>query len=360
MRLRSLLSTPRILAIALTCGVAGWLALHTTALAQEAPKGTAKIIQVHGKSLEGNLNGDPAERDVYIYLPPSYDSQPNKRYPVVYFLHGFGASSQAYWNLMSVPETADRLMTAGTIQEMILVHPDANTKFGGSFYSNSATTGYWEDYITNDLIAYIDSHYRTIATREGRGLAGHSMGGYGAFRIGIKHSDLYSVLYPMSACCLLNNPYTAGQGGRGAAQAKGEAQAKAGNAAKGKGKARPSNGPAATAAAWSPDPHNPPDYYDEPTENGQVRPEIAAKWLANAPMAFVDQYVPGLKSYRAFKFDVGLSDSLLDINRQMDQMLTELGIAHEFETYEGGHGDKVKPRFASNILPFFSENLNKQ
>src|SRR5579883_1675200 len=139
-------------------------------------KGTVEKIKV-GKSLEGNLEGDSPDRDVFVYLPPSYTTDPNRRYPVVYFLHGYGVEAERYWNLMTVPATADREMGSGKIREFILVHPDADTIYNGSMYSNSPTTGNWEAYITQDLVSFIDTHYRTIADRDSRGLAGHSMGG---------------------------------------------------------------------------------------------------------------------------------------------------------------------------------------
>ncbi|HEY3824604.1 MAG TPA: alpha/beta hydrolase-fold protein, partial [Bryobacteraceae bacterium] len=89
--------------------------------------GTVEHIKVHGKSLDGNLEGDAADRDVFIYLPPSYSKQTNRRYPVVYFLHGYGIDAERYWNIMRVPEAAEKAVAAGTAQEMILVHPDAFT-----------------------------------------------------------------------------------------------------------------------------------------------------------------------------------------------------------------------------------------
>src|SRR5579871_2793093 len=75
-------------------------------------KGTFETIKVHGASLEGNLEGDSADRDVYVYLPPSYATSKNRRYPVVYFLHGYGVKAERYWNLIMVPEAADRAMNS--------------------------------------------------------------------------------------------------------------------------------------------------------------------------------------------------------------------------------------------------------
>ena len=94
-----------------------------------------------------------------------------------------------------------------------------------------------------------------------------------------------------------------------------------------------------------------------PRENGELRPEIAAKWVANSPLAMVDQYVPNLKKYRAVMLDVGLQDGLANSNKEMDASLTRLGVPHTFETYEGDHMNHVKDRFAEKVLPYFSENL---
>src|ERR1051326_5805206 len=98
----------------------------------EAQNGTVEHVKVHGKSLEGNLEGDSADRDVFVYLPPSYATDANRRYPVVYFLHGYGVEAERYWNLMAVPATADKDMGDGAVREFILVHPDADTIYNGS------------------------------------------------------------------------------------------------------------------------------------------------------------------------------------------------------------------------------------
>lgn len=325
--------------------------------------GTVEKIKVHGASLEGNLEGDPAERDVFVYLPPSYASQPNRHYPVLYFIHGYGATAEAYWKLMVVPEASDKVMNAGTVHEMIVVLPDAHTIYDGSMYSDSPTTGNWEAYITHDLVSYIDSHYRTIADRDSRGLAGHSMGGYGTLRLAMKYPGIFSSIYAMSSCCLMNNP-GAGRGGPPAQTTNASASGNNGRPAappaggQGRGRGNPfASVNNAMAAAWSPDPANPPKFFDVPVQDGTVHPEIAAKWVANSPLAFVDQYVSSLKTYRAIAMDVGDMDNLMPSNKQMDESLTRLGIKHTFEIYEGTHGNRVKERFETKVLPFFSENL---
>lgn len=113
----------------------------------------------------------------------------------------------------------------------------------------------------------------------------------------------------------------------------------------------------AQAAAWAPNPMNPPQYFDLPEKDGEFRSAIAAKWVANSPLVMVDQYVPNLKKYRAIAIDVGLQDPLLVNNQDLDQALVRLGVTHTFKTYEGTHVSRVKERFATKVLPFFSANL---
>jgi len=198
-----------IVVTALTALSAAIVLLPQSSAQTEAKKGSWEKINVHGKSLEGNLEGDSPDRDVFVYLPPSYATSPNRRYPVVYFLHGYAAHAETYWNSLSVPVAADADVANGSSREMIIVLPDAFTIYSGSMFSNSPTTGDWEAFIAHDLVAYIDGHYRTIADRSARGLAGHSMGGYGTMRIGMKHPEAFSVLYAMSSCCLMNERPTA-------------------------------------------------------------------------------------------------------------------------------------------------------
>ena len=104
-------------------------------------KGSWEKIKVHGKSLEGNLEGDSPDRDVFVYLPPGYTTSPNRRYPVVYFLHGYAAHAETYWKSLDVPAAADADIANGSAHEMILVLPDAFTVYDGSMFSNSPTTG---------------------------------------------------------------------------------------------------------------------------------------------------------------------------------------------------------------------------
>ena len=340
-----------------------WLTPESSAQSSAA-QGTFETIRVHGSALEGNLEGDSPDREVLVYLPPSYVSDPTRHYPVVYFLHGYGSTAQGYWNLMQVPEASDRVMS-DDVQDMIVVLPDANSKYNGSMYSNSPTTGDWETFIAHDLVDYIDSHYRTIPARESRGLVGHSMGGYGTLRVAMRYPEVYSAIYAMSSCCLLNlpqagNPNQAkgkGPAAKGAPGAKGKGPAPKGKGkGKGKGNAFALAGQA-QAAAWSPNPSNPPDYFDNYMTDGKLDPLVAARWAANSPTVMVNQHVPALRSFEAFMIDIGRSDGLFASNGQLEAELSRLKIPHEYETYDGNHGNRVKERYASKVLPFFSRHL---
>src|SRR5690349_4265893 len=162
---------------------------------------TVERVKIHGKSLEGNLEGNAVDRDVFVFLPPSYAKEKSRRYPVVYALHGYSIGAEQWTHEIHVPQTIEGAFAHGA-KEMIVVLPDSKTLHNGSMYSSSVTTGDFENYIAHDVVAYIDAHYRTIPDRASRGLVGHSMGGYGATRIGMKHADVFGSLYTMSPCCL--------------------------------------------------------------------------------------------------------------------------------------------------------------
>jgi len=321
---------------------------------------TVEHIKVHGTALEGNLEGDSIDRDVIVFLPPSYSKEKKRRYPVIYALHGYSIGAEQWTHEIHVPQTIEGAFANGS-REAIIVLPDSKTIYNGSMYSSSATTGDFEKFIYHDIVAYIDAHYRTIPNRESRGLAGHSMGGYGASRIGMKHPDVFGALYIMSPCCM--SPMSGGGPGP-ADQAKERAIA-------GEKKVAAAKSPAdlaaqspgfasaqfATAAAWAPNPKNPPLYFDLPTKDGIPQPEIVAKFAANAPLVFVDQYIGNLKQYRAVAIDVGDQDGLRIDAGKLHNILDDYGIANSFEIYPGTHTSAVADRFQNHVLPFFSKNL---
>ena len=114
----------------------------------------------------------------------------------------------------------------------------------------------------------------------------------------------------------------------------------------------------ALAAAWAPNPNNPPNYSDTPTVDGEPQPLVIAKFAANSPYVMIPQYVTSLKKYKAIMLDVGNQDGLAASNRQLVDSLKAFGIPHTFETYEGDHNNRVPERIETRVLPFFSSNLS--
>ena len=119
------------------------------------------------------------DREVLVFLPPSYSRARSRRYPVIYALHGYSIGAEQWSKEIHVPQTIEGAFALGS-QEMIVVLPDSKTLHNGSMYSSSVTTGDFERFIAHDVVAYVDAHYRTTPERRSRGLVGHSMGGYGA------------------------------------------------------------------------------------------------------------------------------------------------------------------------------------
>ncbi|HVY63536.1 MAG TPA: alpha/beta fold hydrolase [Gammaproteobacteria bacterium] len=307
-------------------------------------------VKIHGASLEGNLEGNAVDRDALVLLPPSYDSNRTRRYPVVYALHGYTIGAEQWSKEIHVPQTVEGAFAKGA-REVIVVLPDSKTLHLGSMYSSSGTTGDFENYVARDVVAYMDAHYRTIPQRASRGLVGHSMGGYGASRIGMKHADVFGALYIMSPCCMSARDAAVPFGGQGY-----DALATIKTAADTEKLPFGLRAQLAVGSAWSPNPQNPPLYMDLPI--GANEKAVLAKWAANAPLAFVDQYIGGLRQYRAIAIDVGDQDELRVDAGKLHTLLEGYGIANGFTIYSGTHTSAVAFRFQDFVIPFFGKNLS--
>ncbi|MBV6432777.1 MAG: hypothetical protein IANPNBLG_02921 [Bryobacteraceae bacterium] len=324
------------------------LALAATLSAQSK----VERVKVHGRSLEGNLAGDSPDRDVSIYLPPAYQSDPARRFPVLYMLHGFTDDDARWFGLhkhwINLHTVLDQALAAGS-RQMIVVMPNAFTAFQGSMYSRSVTTGDWETFVSRELVAFVDSRYRTLPDRAGRGLAGHSMGGYGALRLAMKHPEVFSAIYLISPCCLA--PQLSRRSAAAAEAVRTPADLVSADFL--------TKAMLASAAAWSPNPNNPPFFLDLPYKGGEPRPEILAKWAANAPLSMIDQYIPDLRRLTAIAFDAGRDDTAIAATiRTLDAILSAYAIEHTYETYDGDHVNRVAARIGAKVMPFFSRHLS--
>lgn len=319
--------------------------------------GTKERIKVYSAALEGNLAGDNPERDVSVYLPPSYQVDTEKRYPVLYMLHGFTDSDgkwfgweEGHW--INLYDILNEAITEGGSQEMIVVMPNAYNRFQGSMYSSSVTVGDWETFIATELVDYIDTHYRTIPKPESRGLSGHSMGGYGTIRLAMKNPGVWSSIYLLSPCCMDDFQLTPGA----AFMEKLENMTTDEELAK-------TNffeiGTIASSAAWSPNPNNPPFYLDLPFADGEMRPDIAAKVSSNKILNIVDQYIFNLRRLNAIGMDAGNMDfTISGATKRLHDILTSYEVEHQFEIYSGDHVNRIGERIKTKVLPFFSEQLS--
>lgn len=322
-----------------------------------AKQGTVERIKVHARSLEGNLDGDSPDRDVSIYLPPSYKTEKTRRFPVVYMLHGF-TDDDARWfgvvkHWINLPEVINKALADGKTREMIVVMPNAFTRFKGSMYSNSVTVGDWETFVTKELVSYIDAHYRTLPQAASRGLAGHSMGGYGTMRLGMKAPDVFSSIYALSPCCMEPGRFNpaAKEMMKKVEAVKTDEEVKA--------QSFFALAMLASAAAWSPNPKNPPFFMDLPFRDGEPVPEVLARQQANATLVAIHQHIPNLKRLKAIGMDAGTKDvGISGATKELDRVLTDYGIAHVYESYDGDHLNRIAERIQTKMLPFFSEHLS--
>ena len=242
-----------------------------------------------------------------------------------------------------VPQTIEGAFAQGA-QEMIVVLPDSKTVHNGSMYSSSVTTGDFEKFVSRDVVAYIDAHYRTIPKRTSRGLVGHSMGGYGASRIGMKHSDVFGSLYIMSPCCLsargagtARTPRT-GEGARGRQDAGRfrEAAVRPARAARvGRRVVAESEEPAAVSRPADEGRRGPAG---SPREMGGQRAAGLCRSVHRQPEA-----VPRHRDRRGRP-----GRPARRMPRKLHEILDSYGIANTFEIYPGTHTSAVAVRFQNS------------
>ncbi|MBI1799010.1 MAG: esterase [Candidatus Eisenbacteria bacterium] len=314
-----------------------------------APRGRIAMEWIESQVLRGNPCGDPAVRRVPIYLPPSYDHAPTRRYPVVFVLAGFTGRGRVLLNdnpwAPALDDRLDALIANGGCDEMILVMPDCLTRYGGSQYLNSSATGRYQDHLIEELVPHVDRGFRTLAGREHRGVAGKSSGGFGALTLGMTRSDVFGAVACHSGdlgfdycyrgdvpkfCSLMQE-----SGGPGPWLDRFEQKAQ-----KSKDDILALN-ILAMAAAYSPRADSPPFGIDLPCdlESGAFRDEVWARWLEHDPLAQIERCAGALRSLRLLYLDCGRQDEwhLHHGARRFHRELESRGIVHEYQEFDDGH-----------------------
>lgn len=320
-------------------------------------------VEVPAPSLDGNLMGSATVQEAAIYLPPSYEADPERRYPAVYLLHGiFDRYTTWLEDGFSVPTILDRSIAAGTVPELIMVMPNGVNQLGGGFYRNSPVSGNWANYISKDLVDFVDARYRTLARTESRAVTGHSMGGYGAIHLGMTRPDLFSVVWAMSPCCLAAAD-DLGFGNDAWRRAIRFESPEDLQTAMQSGDFYPvaMHG---FLTAFSPDPENPPFHVEFPFQ--LVRGEtvlidpIHDRYLDRFPVRQVDEYRAALRGLRGLGIGVGLGDQFLHIpvgTLEFSQRLGEERIPHRLDVYDGDHRQQVAQRLEEIIFPWIASHL---
>lgn len=311
-------------------------------------RGRVQVIEFESAVLRGNPLGDPHVRRIPVWLPPSYDREPERRWPVLYVLTGFTSRGRTLLNdnlwSPSLDDRLDGLVASGRCGEMIVVMPDCATRFGGSQYVNSDATGRYQDHLVGELVPWIDAHFRTRGTRESRGVAGKSSGGFGALTLGMKHADTFAAVACHSGdlyfefCYAVDFPKTLSvlqeAGGPRKFLERFEA------APQKKHDDFVALNAFAMAACYSPDPAAelgvalPFDL-----ETAEPRPEVWARWLAHDPLRLLDAHADALRSLSLLYLDCGRRDEfhLHHGARRFARALAERGIAHVYEEFDDGH-----------------------
>ncbi|MDI3319293.1 alpha/beta hydrolase [Pinibacter soli] len=349
--------------------LASWISL--AARGGDGHRGEIVVKHFLAPSIKGNHGGEDPMRSVSVYLPAGYNES-RQHYPVIYFLHGFYMNDSLQLLFTSFKDLLDQAIEEKKIHPVIVVFPNSETHFKGSFYTNSALTGNWADFIGKDIVNYIDKNFRTIPNKNSRGLAGHSMGGNGALKVGMLYSEVFGSVYALSPAVLswsneisVENPVF-----RIIDTLKDETPLK-------KVLTNPFADTTMTGfftvlmidlgRTYSPSENKKPFQAKMPaTYNGDnitVHDDVKKLWEQNFTLNLVDSHVKDLKSLSGLKFDWGTLEENKHIPVtcvQLEKKLDSYGVKYEAETYAGHHSDKIggkKGRVYTAMLPFFESHL---
>ncbi len=308
----------------------------------EHVQGTIKCLRHESEILLGNPLGDPHVRDLFVYLPPGYDES-GENYPSVYCLSGFTGRGKMLLNdaafTPNLAERMDKLIASGKIRPMIVVMPNCFTYYGGSQYINSTATGNYEDYLTDEIVAFVEENFRTLNNRDSRAVMGISSGGYGSMMMGLRHADIFGLACSISGDAYFEYCYLSDMP-KGFRAIKGDPTGfmKRFWEIEKKGKNDfPGLNIIGMSACYSPNGIS----FDLPfdLDTAEIREDIWHKWLEHDPVRLVEKHMENLKSLKLFFLDAGTKDEFaLDIGaRILSKKLSEFDIPHIHEEFDDGH-----------------------
>ncbi|WP_052887561.1 alpha/beta hydrolase [Thermogemmatispora carboxidivorans] len=332
-------------------------------------KGRFDEVTFESQVLKDNPLGDPYQRPLWIYLPPGYDEQPERRYPSIYVIQGLTGQLDMWRNRSAFrrnfPELADELFAKGEAPPCILVWVDCWTSLGGSQFLDSPAVGRYHTYLCEEIVPWVDAHYRTLAAREHRGIAGKSSGGYGAMVTPMLRPDLWGGLATHAGDALFEVCYQ-----RDFAKVTRALRDHYGGSYERfwqDFRSRPAFSKESDpdllniwcmAACYSADMdgtvHLPFDI-----ATGQLVPDVWERWLAWDPVRMVPLHAEALRSLRAIYIDAGKRDEYyLDLGAEaFRRALAEIGVTDVFfELFDGRHGG-IEYRYPLS-LKYLAERLS--
>jgi S-formylglutathione hydrolase len=290
------------------------------------------------------------ERDIDIYRPQGYDPAGGERYPVIYFLHGTWYNCfPVYWTHLRMKASLDSLIAIGQIDPLIMVTPDGLIgPYDGSYWTNSSMYGPFEDFVVEEVVAYIDANYRTIPTRAFRAVQGLSMGGYGAMKLGLLHpvtfrgAASHSGEVCLCGCISVRREAILAENPGGPPY---QYQYGAGEF---------TDDMFTMAGAFSPNPLSPGGVDLPYDEWGDIVPDVMERWRLHGPphlATLLPPYPWPTASDLDVYFDCGTIDDYLNypLALAFADSLDALGIPYDFRSFVGGHVTYFPQRFSAGL-----------
>jgi enterochelin esterase-like enzyme len=314
--------------------------------------------RIESRLLQGNPLGDPHERELYVYLPPGYDDDARMRYPLVMLLAGYGGTNHSLLNFdffsPNVVQRFDRLVREGACQPGLLVLPDAINRWGGSQFVDSEATGPYQSHLADEIVPFIDAHYRTLPVREARAVLGRSSGGFGALRFGLDRPDVFAAIGSHAGDSAFETSILPEL--RDAAIAYDRAGGVQGFVE------RFSQDPTrvsftgvmilAYAAAYAPNLRHGSPFCDLPIDirSGELLRDVWQRFMQHDPLERIARDQSALTSASLVYLDAGNRDEhgLCFGARRMAELLRARGARVEFEEFDGGHRGTGQ-RFESSL-----------
>jgi hypothetical protein len=350
----------QIFRFALAMAVGPVMLLAPASLVAEESGSQVLVRQLRGESLAHSLIGTDPVRRLAVYLPPGYGGSV-QRYPVIYYLPNPLATFDEDFYRGQAREVLDRAMAAGEMGKVIFVAVDMATPLGCSWYVNSPVTGKWEVFMVRELVPYVDANFRTLASRDSRGIAGDFMGGYGAIRFGMTHPEVFGTVYALHPVGTGSGIYTmySRPDWKKLAGIKSRDELPKGIWA---------NIFISIFQASVPNVNKPPLYIDLQAravgDTVEIDSAVTERLRDNFLLeTMIGRYADNLKSLRGLRFDWARNDGNQDhvyANQALTHKLNEFGIPHEAEEYNGVWGTGnwgADGRVYTEVLPFFARHL---